>query len=54
MLKVSEREKLQDCLMLVQSAHNIIEEFGERWEWLEELDDCFTSADEKISSLLRA
>lgn len=54
MLKPSEREKLQDCLMLVQSAQSILQGFGEKWDWLDEIHQCFHSADEKISELLRA
>jgi hypothetical protein len=53
MLKLSEREKLQDCLMLVQSARTILRGFGSQWEWVDEIHDCFNSADEKLSSLLR-
>ena len=50
----SEREKLQDCLLLVQSAQTILKGFGTEWDWLSEIDECFNSADQKISSLLRA
>ena len=53
MLKPSEREKLQDCLMLVQSARNILAGFGVRWTWMTELEKCFSSADEKLTALLR-
>jgi hypothetical protein len=54
MLKPSEREKVQDCLLLVQSARTILTGLGSRWEWVDEIDDCFHSADEKLSTLLRA
>jgi hypothetical protein len=54
MLKPSEREKLQDCLMLVQSARSIIAGFGAKWAWIDEIHECFDSADEKITTLLRA
>ena len=54
MLKPSEREKLQDCQMLLQSARSIITGFGSKWEWVDEIHDCFDSADEKITTLLRA
>lgn len=53
MLKPSEREKLQDCLMLIQSARTILAGFTPRWEWLTDLEKCFTSADEKLTTLLR-
>jgi hypothetical protein len=53
MLKPSEREKLQDCLLMVQSARTILTGFGGDWEWLHDIYDCFDSADEKLSSLLR-
>ena len=51
----SDREKLQDCLMLVQSARNIL--CGLRdgvVPDLAELEKCFTDADRTITSLLRA
>lgn len=54
MIKPSEREKLQDCLMLIQSARKILG--GLRKEILPDwhsLDRCFHEADEKISRLLR-
>jgi hypothetical protein len=54
MIKPSEREKLQDCLMLIQSARKILG--GLRKEILPDwhsLDRCFHEADEKITRLLR-
>jgi hypothetical protein len=54
MLKPSEREKLQDCLILVQSARNILA--GLRQDVLPDILDinkCFASADFAISRLLR-
>ncbi len=54
MLKPSEREKLQDCLLLVQSARTILKGFSSEWEWLDDIHRCFNSADEKLSLLLRA
>jgi hypothetical protein len=54
MLKPSDREKLHDCLLLVQSARTILNGFGANWCWLDEIHECFDSADEKISTLLRA
>lgn len=50
----SEREKLQDCLLLVQSARTILTGLEFHWAWMDEIHDCFNSADEKLSSLLRA
>jgi len=50
----SEREKLQDCLLLVQSARTILTGLDSQWAWIDEIHDCFNSADEKLSSLLRA
>jgi hypothetical protein len=50
----SEREKLQDCLLLVQSAQTILSGLNSNWEWLGEINECFHSADEKLTSLLRA
>lgn len=54
MLKPSEREKLQDCLLLLQSAQTILNGLGSQWDWVDEIYDCFNSADEKITMLLRA
>jgi hypothetical protein len=53
MLMPSEREKLQDCQLLVQSARTILTGFGSRWVWLDDIHECFDSADEKLSTLLR-
>jgi hypothetical protein len=50
----SEREKLQDCLLLVQSARTILTGLNAKWAWIDEIHDCFNSADEKLSTLLRA
>ncbi len=55
MLKAVEREKLQDCLMLIQSARNLLS--GIRPEILPDVADlekCFRDADMRISKLLRA
>jgi hypothetical protein len=54
MLKPSEREKLQDCLLLVQSAHTILKGIGRQWGWIDEIHRCFESAHDKISTALRA
>jgi hypothetical protein len=54
MLKPGEREKLQDCLLLLQSARNILTGLASVPDpWMHEIDTCFQSADEKLSSLLR-
>ena len=53
MIKPSEREKLQDCLILLQSARNILS--GLRQDLFPDLHDihkCFASADTAISRLL--
>jgi hypothetical protein len=54
MLMQSDRERLQDCLLLLQSAQSILSAFTSKWEWVDEIDACVTSADLKISTLLRA
>jgi DNA-binding FrmR family transcriptional regulator len=54
MLKPSEREKLQDVLLLIQSVRNILTSI--RKEVISDLDDiqqCFSTADRKITHLLR-
>ena len=54
MLKQSEREKLQDCLLLVQSARNILS--GMRNDVVPRIGDllkCFQDADQTINGLLR-
>lgn len=54
MLKTVEREKLQDCLMLIQSARNLLMAIRpEIIPGVAELEKCFLDADVKISSLLR-
>ncbi len=55
MLKPSEREKLQDCLLLIQSARNILAGIHagvipDRNEILK----CFQSADQTLNLLLRS
>ncbi len=54
MLMPSEREKLQDCQLLVQSARTILIGFGSQWPWLDEIHQCFDNADEKLGTLLRS
>lgn len=54
MLKHSEREKIQDCLLLIQSASNILS--GMRSGVVPELGDllkCFEDADQRLNHLLR-
>jgi hypothetical protein len=53
MLKPGEREKLQDCLLLLQSARNILAGISSIPDpWAHEMDKCFQSTDEKLTSLL--
>jgi hypothetical protein len=55
MLKPSEREKLQDCLLLIQSARNILSGFTNSIVVdLSDLENCFRDADQAITRLLRA
>jgi len=55
MLKPSEREKLQDCLLLLQSARNILNGLISVPDgWVHEIEGCFKSADEKLTTLLRS
>ena len=55
MLKPSEREKVQDCLLMVQSARTILSGLGAlRAPWMYEIEECFQSADEKLTILLRS
>jgi hypothetical protein len=55
MLKPSEREKLQDCLLLIQSARNILSAFRNgTFMDLTDIERCFRDADLTITRLLRA
>jgi hypothetical protein len=55
MLKPSEREKLQDCLLMVQSAQTILSGLASiPAPWRHEIEECFQSADEKLTTLLRS
>ena len=57
MLKPSEREKLQDCLLLIQSARNILSCFRNGngvYQDLDSIDQCFRDADNTLTRLLRA
>jgi hypothetical protein len=54
MLKSIEREKLQDCLLLIQSASNILLGLGDGvLPKVRELRKCFDDADQTITRLLR-
>lgn len=54
MLKPVEREKLQDCLLLIQSARNILSAVrAEIVPGITDIQACFRDADQKISGLLR-
>jgi hypothetical protein len=53
MLKRSEREKLQDCLLLVRSAFNILTGIREEVvPGLAKIQKCFLEVDRKLSQLL--
>ncbi len=55
MLRPTDREKLQDCLLLVQSARNILTGIpGEVVPTLADIDKCFKDVDQTLSRLLRA
>jgi hypothetical protein len=55
MLKPSQREKLQDCLLMLQSARTILSGLGVvPGPWMHEIDECFQNADEKLTTLLRS
>jgi len=53
-LKPSEREKLQDCLLLIQSVRNILTAIRpEVVPDLTNIQKCFGDADRQITQLLR-
>jgi hypothetical protein len=55
MLKPGEREKLQDCLLLLQSARKILSALPSIPDpWVHEMENCFKSADEKLTILLHS
>jgi hypothetical protein len=55
MLKPSEREKVQDCLLMVQSARTILSGLAAiPAPWMHEIEECFQSADNKLTILLRS
>jgi hypothetical protein len=54
MLKISEREKLQDCLLLVQSARNILSNIKDGLvPGVADIQKCFLDVDRTLSTLLR-
>jgi hypothetical protein len=54
MLKAIEREKLQDCLLLIQSARSILSGIGDGMlPDVVELQKCFHDADLTLTQLLR-
>jgi hypothetical protein len=55
MLRATDREKLQDCLLLIQSARNILTGMpGEVVPGMADIDKCFHDVDLTITRLLRA
>ena len=55
MLKPSEREKLNDCLLLIQSARNILSGVeGNLVPAYHHLDECIRDVDLALTRLLRA
>jgi hypothetical protein len=55
MLKSTDREKLQDCLLLIQSARNILTGMhGSIVPGIADIDKCFKDVDVTITRLLRA
>ena len=54
MLTSSDRERLQDCLLLIQSARNILSGMPtETLPGIAEIDQCFHDVDQTITRLLR-
>ena len=54
MLKASDRERLQDCLLLVQSARTILTGLPHEIQpGLVDVDNCFDSVDRTLKTLLR-
>jgi hypothetical protein len=55
MLKPEEREKLQDCLLLLQSARKILVGLTSVPDvWLHEMEKCFQFFDDRLMILLRS
>lgn len=53
-LKPSDREKLQDCLLLVQSARNILANIRDGLvPGVADIDKCFIDVDRTLTGLLR-
>ena len=55
MLKTSDRERLQDCLLLIQSARNILSSMHQEIvPGISDIDKCFHDVDQTLTRLLRA
>ena len=55
MLKSTDREKLQDCLLLIQSARSILTGMhAGTVPGMDDIDKCFKDVDLTITRLLRA
>ena len=55
MLRASDRERLQDCLLLVQSMRNILTGLpNDLHPELADIDRCFLDVHRTLQSLLRA
>ena len=53
MLKATDREKLQDCLLLIQSARNILTDMHPGMlPGILDIQKCFRDADQSLSRLL--
>jgi hypothetical protein len=53
-LKPSDREKLQDCLLLVQSARNILSNVRDGLiPGIADMQKCFLAVDRTLTTLLR-
>jgi hypothetical protein len=54
MLKRSDRERLEDCLLLIQSARNILTGLPDQFlPGLADIDKCFRDVDRTLQRLLR-
>jgi hypothetical protein len=54
MLKASDREKLQDCLLLIQSARNILSGINDGLvPDIANIEKCFLDVDRTLTVLLR-
>jgi hypothetical protein len=55
MLKATDREKLQDCLLLIQSARNILTDMHSGVvPGMADIDKCFQDVDLTLTRLLRS